>query len=201
MTGLHTPQGCPSPYARASLATHSCQSPPVRLRLPKLRRRSGACRAGHPIRSDWVPKQEGPDVPARGLSFRREGSPYPSGIYGPGPGNTTSSLRTRIYQTGGEVSRPVGLTKRCGIAEEGGWVMARALRPAHSCPPVRKEVGWAAARALRPARARPLSFETPQRPVAHERGRVWDEKPGACPRETLVSHRAQCQRVSNALRA
>ena len=53
--------------------------------------------------------------------------------------------------------------------------MARALRPAHSCPPVRKEVGWAAARALRPARARPLSFETPQRPVAHERGRVWDD--------------------------
>ena len=53
--------------------------------------------------------------------------------------------------------------------------MARALRPAHSCPPVRKEVGWAAARALRPARARPLSFETPQRPVGHERGRVWDD--------------------------
>ena len=40
-------------------------------------------------------------MPARGLSFRGEGSPYPSGIYGPGPGNTTSSLRTRIYQTGG----------------------------------------------------------------------------------------------------
>ena len=69
---------------------------------------------------DWVPKQEGPDVPARGLSFRREGSPYPSGIYGPGPGNTTSSLRARIYQTGAGESRPVGLTKRwhCG----GGWL-------------------------------------------------------------------------------